>query len=198
MMDEILLEERMVAYLDPGAEALLRMLNAPSRLSTTSSCLGRIALIEGEWPWERRRETRIVYKTHYYVTPQRLAMEMAKGFENLWLKVTGPIVHFEVLGFACAESLLAIARQEGFKHSGIISIDDVDERLIVEVMAPTQFSTPLRLGSVQMVSGLQLVVLARKANRALAEGRKRLARLAMRILGLAECGANHGPHSPNA
>lgn len=193
-----MLEERMVAYLDPGAEALLRMLNAPSRLSTTSSCLGRIALIEGEWPWERRRETRIVYKTHYYVTPQRLAMEMAKSFENLWLKVTGPIIHFEVLGFACAELLLETARQEGFKHSGIISIDDAEERLIVEVTAPTQFSTPLRLGGVQMVSGPQLVVLARKANRALAEGRKRLARLAIRIPGLAGCGANRESRVPPA
>jgi len=178
-----LLEERQVAYLDPYAERILEWLNSHPGLRTTSSCIGRITLIEGYWPWERKGNSRIVFKTHYPITPAVLALGISQPFEPLWLKVTGPIVHFRAKTPECAAGLLDAARSEGFKHSGIISIDLEGSEwcCVVEVTAPTQFSSPLKLDGVIMASGVQLAVLARRANRALAEGRRRLARLAWRV-----------------
>jgi tRNA wybutosine-synthesizing protein 3 len=180
-IEEILLEERMVAYLDPGAEWVLRALNEPPGLSTTSSCMGRIALIEGEWPWERRLTTRIVYKTHTWLSLERIALELSKPYKDLWLKVTGPIIHVRVSTLECGEWLLSTAREEGFKHSGAITLGARGGCCVVEIAAPTGFSCPLRLGWLNFYGVNQLKAIVRRANRALALGRKRLARLTTRI-----------------
>ncbi|MEB3816820.1 MAG: hypothetical protein LRS46_02605 [Desulfurococcales archaeon] len=183
-LNSILLEERMVAYLDIGAEWFLEKLNEPTALETTSSCMGRISLIEGPWPWERRSDTRIVFKSHSWVNPQRLALECVKPYENLWLKVTGPIIHFRTPSPSCARWLLSIAREEGFKHSGVISIpeEDIGEKsYVIEVTAPTGFSTPLRLNWRCMIPPSSLRELSRASIMALALGRKRLAKLALRV-----------------
>jgi len=181
-VEEVLLEERMVAYLDPGAEWVLRALNEPPGLATTSSCMGRITLIEGEWPWERRSTTRVVFKTHTWLSLERLLLEISKPYENLWLKVTGPIAHIRASTPECGEWLLSRAREEGFKHSGAITLEARGGCCVIEVAAPTGFSCPLRLGWLNLYGINQLRVIVRRANRALALGRRRLARLASRVL----------------
>jgi tRNA wybutosine-synthesizing protein 3 len=175
----VLLEERMVAYLDPGAEWVLTAINRLPFIETTSSCMGRISLIEGQWPWERRGDTRIVYKAHSAITPARLALEASKPYHNLWLKVTGPILHLRVSTASCARAVLDIARRAGFKHSGIISIepDGGEPCCVVEITSPTQLSTPVKLEGRLMFVGSNLELLVHRANRALAEGRRRLVRL---------------------
>ena len=179
--NEWILEERLVAYLDPGSEWILLRLNEPPGIETTSSCLGRIALIEGEWPWERRATSRIVYKTHTVIAPERLALEAAKHYRDLWLKVTGPIFPARISTLECARWLLERARAAGFKHSGIISPVTDKGCCVVEVSAPTGFAAPIRLSRVFLVTREGLLTLASKANHALAEGRRRLALLALSV-----------------
>jgi len=181
-VERILLEERMVAYLDPGAEWVIRAFNEPPGLLTTSSCMGRIALIEGEWPWERRSSTRIVYKTHTWLTPERLALELSKPYRDLWLKVTGPILHLRVSTMECGEWILTRAREEGFKHSGAITLEGREGCCVIEIAAPTGFSCPLRLGWLSFYKVEQIKAIVRRANKALALGRRRLAKLAMRVM----------------
>ena len=176
-LDSVVLEERLVGYLDPGGEEALRVLNSVRGIWTTSSCLGRITIIEGEWPWERREETRIVYKSHLPIDPAAVALAASRPFENLWLKVTGPILHFRAQSQRCAEALLRLARESGFKHSGIITLAGREGCCVVEVIAPTEVSVPLKLEGRLLLVGGQLEVVVGRVNRALEEGRRRLSRL---------------------
>ncbi|WP_117354751.1 hypothetical protein [Acidilobus sp. 7A] len=171
---ELLLEERLVGYLDPHAERYLLKINGPY-LTTTSSCTGRITLVEGKWHW-LRDSARVVFKTHGKISIYQLAEVLARPYEDLWLKVTGPILHARVRGLDKALKLLSIARDAGFKHSGIMHIES-DETLMVELISAVQVSEPLKANGKWLVEPSSLKDLVDLSNRALEEGWRRLARL---------------------
>ena len=170
-----LLEERLVGYLDPGAEAYLLKMNGAG-IVTSSSCTGRITLVEGRWHW-LRDEARIVYKSHVEIGPEVLARVMSRPFDYLWLKVTGPIIHAWVPSLECASRVLEAARAAGFKHSGVMH-GSPEEGYTIELLSAVQISFPLKLGGAYLVSAGALGELARMANEALREGWSRLGRLA--------------------
>lgn len=174
-IDDVIYEERIIGYLDPGAERFLRALNSHPGLWTTSSCTGRITVVEGERHWERGR-TRVVYKTHDPITVAELMRVLSRPFRNLWLKATGPIIHFQTKSLRCAVKLLETARTSGFKHSGIFHA--TREAITIEVIAPTRVDAPLRVGGLDLHTERGLNLLVAKANEALLDGRKRLEKLA--------------------
>lgn len=180
-------EDRLIGYLDPGAERFLEVFNKPTLLATTSSCTGRITVIEGLWHWERE-EARILYKTHDPIDVGVLRRHSSRSFApSIWLKVTGPIIHFRTPSIRCASKLLQHARSSGFKHSGLISIDPRGGHT-VEVMSGVQLMIPLKREGVMVVSNSSLEELVSLANEALLEGRRRLEILASRIsYELVEC-----------
>jgi tRNA wybutosine-synthesizing protein 3 len=168
-------EERLVAYLDLGAEEVLRRINSLEKVVTTSSCMGRITIIEALYPWERREDSRIVLKVHREITLAEVATIISRPFDNLWLKVSGPIFHLRVRDFDCASSLLDLARRTGFKHSGIISLDlKGPSCCTVEINSPTQLISPLKINGRILLRGDDLREVIAKANSILREGRRRL------------------------
>ncbi len=167
-----LLEERLVGYLDPGAERYLLQINEGG-LRTTSSCTGRITVVEGRWHW-LRDGARIVYKAHREVEPSILAMLIARPFDDLWLKVTGPILHVRLPDVECVPHVLEASREAGFKHSGAIS---VKEEVVVELMSAVQISFPLKMRGKVLVDPRSLRDLVEEANEALRDGWARLERL---------------------
>lgn len=179
-LPERILGERDIGYLDPGIERLLDMINGVPGLATTSTCTGRISLVEGPRPWERGEEAaRIVYKTHDPVTPETLLAVMARGYCDLWLRVSPPILHVRASSIECALHLLRLARETGHKHSGIVSVAG-EAGIVVEVMSGAQITMPLVSGCTRLVSASARSIseIARLANATLAENRARLERLA--------------------
>ena len=169
-----IIEERMLGYLDPGIEKLLDYFNSFKAIETTSSCVGRISIIESRFPWERREDSRIVFKKHSEVTPEEIAQVMVRFDTTLWLKVTGPILHLRVYKPECVSEVLRAARISGFKHSGAISVSDT---VIVEIHSPTQMIVPLKINGLVVLRGDALRSVTRMANDILKEGRSRLDRL---------------------
>lgn len=173
-----LLEERLIGYLDPGIDSVLRVINSLEGLETTSSCIGRVVVVESRFPWERREESRIVFKSHGGVRAHQLALVLARGYlGDLWLKVSGPIIHIRVSPSSarCTPRILEVARRTGFKHSGVISLDPRGGH-VVEVNSPTQVIAPLRVSGVNTVRGRILGAVVERVNEILLEGRRRLRR----------------------
>jgi len=168
-------DERDIGYLDPGISGILEQLNSLPLVATTSSCIGRVALVEGEWHWERDEGARIVYKTHGALREEDVLTVLARGYRNLWLKATGPILHMRTPSMECALHILAVARRAGFKHSGIISAGGPGG-IVVELIAATQFYTPLILNGRRLVrlDRESLAQLVNAANETVREGRRRL------------------------
>ncbi len=173
-------EDRVIGYLDPGVEKYLEVFNKPTLLATTSSCTGRITIVEGLWHWERE-EARILYKTHDPVNVDVVFKHLSRKFlKNVWLKVTGPILHFRTPSLRCASKLLQYARTSGFKHSGLISLNPTGGHT-VEVMSGVQLMIPLMREGVVVVSEKSLESIVVMANEALEEGRRRLEKLRSKI-----------------
>jgi tRNA wybutosine-synthesizing protein 3 len=173
LLIERIYEDRVIGYLDPGAERYLEVFNKPTLLVTTSSCTGRITVVEGLWHWERG-ESRILYKTHDPLDVDAITKHSTRAFsENIWLKVTGPILHFRTPSLRCASKLLQYARASGFKHSGLLSLNPVEGHT-VEVMSGVQLMVPLRREGVSLVDRSYLKNIASTASEALMEGRRRL------------------------
>ncbi len=173
-------EDREIGYLDQGIETLLEKIFSIQGLFTTSSCTGRISLLEGEWPWERD-DTRVLFKRHGFVGFKEIkrVLEDLGNIDNVWLHVMGPILHVSAADLAIANKFLEVARESGFKHSGIISCSR--KGISIEIMSGIQMSAPIKRNGEQLVSDTVLSSMIDIANDMLKEGWKRLRRLEVNI-----------------
>jgi len=182
-INQILKQERIIGYLDPYAEEYILELNGEN-FATSSSCLGRITIIEGKWPWERDK-SRVVYKSHEKISVYSIANVVSRPFNDLWLKVTGPIIHIRTERIDCALNLLNLARTSGFKHSGILSSSD--NIFTVELMSAVQITMPLKMNDTFVFNIESLNEIVDRANDALEEGHKRLRKLTKLVKELLIC-----------
>ncbi|MEB3825336.1 MAG: hypothetical protein LRS47_01545 [Desulfurococcales archaeon] len=157
-----MLEDREIGYLDPGIETLLERFFEKEGLYTTSSCIGRITIVEGIYPWDRE-EARVVFKKHGEIKGDIILKQVEiPGYENLWLRVTGPILHVVAKDRAWANWIIDLARKAGFKHSCIFSLG---RDIVVEIMSSIQISIPLKIGGVLLIPYSHYDSLADLANK---------------------------------
>lgn len=185
---ESIIEDRIIGYLDPYIDPILIAINEVPLLATTSSCIGRIVIVEGSRYWLRDK-ARIVYKSHDHITVDDLKRVLRRPFKDLWLIASGPILHIKSPSFSCSLEVIASARESGFKHSGIISAKNF---YVIELMSSTQIYMPLRLKGTDLIDERGLEVLVDMANKTVDEGRQRLSRLVEGIRGLRSCQGSIG------
>ncbi len=168
-------EDLEIGYLDEDLlDILLEFFKRPESY-TTSSCSGRIVLVDSCMPWERRNAT-IIFKKH-----SSISLEEIRGLLNqpvlyrLWLIATGPIIHVVALTAREALRILRIAREAGFKHSGVLSVSR--KGYLVELRTGIRLAILLKTGSKVVVDEQGLQEAVRAVNEALSEGKKRLQRL---------------------
>ncbi len=177
-IDKVIVEERDVGYLDPGIAGVLEALNSLGGVETTSSCIGRVTIVEGRHHWGRDPGSRIVFKTHGRITASDILRVIGRGYRDLWLRATGPILHLATPSPECASHIMMVARGYGFKHSGVISMKP--GRLVVELLSAAQLAAPLVTAGTPVValSHESLAALAEAANETVAWGRRGLEGLA--------------------
>ncbi len=168
-------EDLEIGYLDEDLlEILLEFFKRPESF-TKSSCSGRITLLDGPLPWERREST-IIFKKHSPITVDEIESLLDQPvLYRLWLVATGPIIHVITLTGREARRILRIAGKAGFKHSGIMSISK--KGLIVELRTGIRLAVLLKTPRGLVVSREGLEEAVRAANEALMKGKERLNRL---------------------
>jgi len=173
--------DREIGYLDPGIDEILRIINSREKSYTTSSCTGRISAVDAVYPWKREEETP-VFKKHDFVTAKEIR-ELMKIVPRdiLWLIASGPILHICCRDLEEAGYFLQVARQSGFKHSGIMSFSE--DCFMVELISGTQLFIPLRSATSIFISEDSIEELLSLLNGALSEGRRRLERLKVNLGG---------------
>ena len=168
-------EDLEIGYLDEDLlEILLEFFKRPESF-TKSSCSGRITLLDGPLPWERREST-IIFKKHSPITVDEIESLLDQPvLYRLWLVATGPIIHVITLTGREARRILRIAGKAGFKHSGIMSISK--KGFIVELRTGIRLAVLLKTPRGLVVSREGLEEAVRAANEALMKGKERLNRL---------------------
>jgi tRNA wybutosine-synthesizing protein 3 len=117
-----MLEDLYIGYLDPDILDLLLLFFRIDGVFPKSSCSGRITITDSEYPW-RRRNSSVVFKSHYGITSSDLLYIIGqKPVYRYWIIVSGPIIHLSCISIGAAHRVLRIAREAGFKHSGVFSL----------------------------------------------------------------------------
>jgi len=167
------LEDIEIGYVDRDVRELIEFVFTKRNVFTTSSCSGRVTVVDATYPW-LREETDILFKKHDSISVREiLPILNQKALHRLWLIVSGPIIHFNALDLNTAIKLLTIARNAGFKHSGIISIGSGG--IVVEIVSGIWVPFLLKDGDEIMVKNLEHVVSL--ANNMLYEGKAKLEKL---------------------
>ncbi len=159
---------------DSDIMGLLELINSLEDYYTTSSCSGRIQIAEVRYPWEKW-DYRVLGKWHRPITLEEAHECISKGKQNVWYMVQPPIVHVAARTLEAARRLLVIARQSGFKHSGIQGIRS--HRIIVEVLCMDKMEVPLIYEGRWLFRREELRTLVSIGNELLLKGKRRLRNL---------------------
>ena len=119
---------------------IVEKINARTDFFTTSSCAGRIVVVETP-SFGNKRRARFLGKWHRAVEVSEV-LEALKGASvgELWFLVQSPILHVTAISMQDAATMLAVAIQSGFKHS---SIKAANGKIVVEVLTTERIDTPL-------------------------------------------------------
>jgi tRNA wybutosine-synthesizing protein 3 len=125
---------------DQGVLPILYIINESGDYYTSSSCFGRIVLLEipniGD-----KKAAKFLGKWHRTIDVDELfdAAKKAKHGQ-IWLLAQSPIIHVTTKTNEAADRLLKIAIACGFKHSGLKSLA---RKIVVEVCSTERLDAPV-------------------------------------------------------
>ncbi len=153
---------------------ILKIINSLPGYYTTSSCAGRIMVLEIPSAGEKK-EARTLGKWHHKIHLQKLkdCFHQARRGE-IWFLVQSPIFHVGVESMEKTSPLLRIAIVNGFKNSGIKT---QGKKIIIEITSTERVNTPLGMDGKVMCSDEYLKLLVQVANHAIERSDKKIDRL---------------------
>jgi tRNA wybutosine-synthesizing protein 3 len=156
---------------------ILERINGCDSYFTTSSCSGRIVLLQIP-EIGAKKNAFFLGKWHKEIGREELSLPPSFRGE-LWLIAQGPILHVAAENIDSAASLLKKAKDCGFKRSGIFSIS---ERLVLlEILSTERMDVPLGTDGKLLCSPEHLELILEKANEILRRSNEKLRRLAESI-----------------
>lgn len=166
-------EDLEIGYLDRDLLPVLIVVNKDVELYTTSSCSGRIVIVDSEYPWTRDGSN-VIFKSHIPVKESEvLEIYEMKPFRRLWLIVNGPIIHIYSRSVQKAVKIIQIARSAGFKHSGILGASK-RRGVFIELISGIYMCQLLRTRDQLITRSDHIATLVEVYNSSLIDGKRRL------------------------
>ncbi|NMC60580.1 MAG: hypothetical protein GYA51_14525 [Candidatus Methanofastidiosa archaeon] len=118
----------------------LNILNSKKDYYTTSSCAGRIILIELE-EIGGKKESNFIFKSHEKVNYHDIwsIINEYRGSKMLFLIVNSPIIHVVCRDLDSAKKLINFSKESGFKYTSITSFG---EKITVEIRSTEKMDVP--------------------------------------------------------
>jgi len=161
--------------MDKKISGLCRKLNKIKDYYTTSSCAGRILLIQRE---KRKMPSLFLFVTHDKTSFKELRRELAKlsrkSKKLIYFKQEPCILHIACQSLDAARKLLERAKLSGWKKLGIIAIH---RRIVVEISSTEKIEMPILNKGKILVSDEFLKLLVKEANSHLERIWKKIKRL---------------------
>ncbi|MEM5820175.1 MAG: hypothetical protein QW678_00790 [Candidatus Aenigmatarchaeota archaeon] len=129
---------------DKPIEKELLKINEYEIVYSTSSCAGRIALLVDKG---NKKDSFFIGKWHEKVNAEEIIKNLKENIKNdlIWFKQEPFIIHLVFPKIKFARDVLKIARDVGFKHSGIISLKK--EKIVLEVTGLDRIDFPIVINS---------------------------------------------------
>ncbi len=144
---------------------LCKKINQSKDYYTTSSCSGRILLMIDQ---EKKSKNLFLYSSHKLVTFKEIkhTLENIPKNKNIKFKLDPCIIHLACKDFECANKLLEIARNTGWKKSGILSYNK-SKRIIIELNGTGKLEFPIISKNKILINDKFLKVVVNQSNQKL-------------------------------
>ncbi len=163
---------------DKKALPIIEKINKMADFFTTSSCSGRIVLLEIPFPGKKRK-ARFLGRWHHEINIEVVESALSKAKEGeIWFLVQSPIFHIFTISLKNAKALLHAAIQSGFKYSSIKSING---KVMVEILSTEKMDVPVGRDGKTYVSKEYLSMLVDIANLLMRKMDGKLKRLEKRL-----------------
>lgn len=125
---------------DSAILPLLTVINSLEEYYTSSSCAGRIVLLEIPEIGDKQQAT-FLGKWHRPITINEVRLCFKKYHNHyLWMLAQPPIFHIGAASIDAADSMIKYAVASGFKNSGLRSLQ---KKIILEVCSTERLDAPL-------------------------------------------------------
>jgi tRNA wybutosine-synthesizing protein 3 len=163
---------------DEGILPLLGLLNKLEGFYTSSSCAGRIVLIEIPQIGDKHNATflGIWHRTIEVTELQAAATKATTGF--LWLIAQAPILHIGAKNLELAERMIKTAISSGFKNSAVKSLG---KKIIIEICSTERLDAPIGRDGCLFCEGKYLTLLTEISNEVIERSQKKMHRLVEKI-----------------
>lgn len=153
----------------------LNILNSKKDYYTTSSCAGRIILIELE-EIGGKKESNFIFKSHEKVKYQDIwkIINDYNGGKILFLIVNSSIIHVICKDLDAAKRLLNVSKESGFKYASIISFG---EKITVEIRSTEKMDVPLIKDGIVYPSEEYVKMIVEMANQMIDRTKKKIEKL---------------------
>ncbi|ELU15002.1 hypothetical protein CAPTEDRAFT_167017 [Capitella teleta] len=155
---------------------LVQLINEQETCFTTSSCSGRICLVEQEAEGKvKKKGCAWLYMTHEIADPNLVLRVAQKAEGNAVLKFEGFVLHLQCCDLKIAAHLLSEAVASGFRNSGI-SVGGKG-RITLAVRSTHSLEVPVTFNGVMAVSEEYIKSIVKLANAKMEENNIRIERL---------------------
>jgi len=154
------------------------MINDSREYYTSSSCAGRIVLLEIPQIGDKKN-ARFIGKWHRTIEPDEI-LSVAKKAKTgqLWLLAQPPIFHIAANNNETADKMVKIANASGFKNSGVKS---TRRKIIVEVCSTERLDAPIGRDGLLFCSDEHLQLLVDIANEVIEKSTVKLHRFEQKL-----------------
>ncbi len=155
---------------DEKIKSLCNNINHHSKYFSTSSCSGRITLLRTS---TKKIKNTILFKTHSFANPQQIWKTIIenKHQEILYLRQEPAALHVACKTLEDAIKLIEIAKESGFKRSGIASFK---EKFVCEIISTEWIIIPIIKNDEILVNERFILVAIIEANKKLEKTWKKI------------------------
>jgi tRNA wybutosine-synthesizing protein 3 len=140
---------------------ILKIINDSKEYFTSSSCAGRIVLLEIPVIGDKRQAKFLGIWHRTIKQPELLSAAKKSSKGMIWLLAQSPIIHIAAKTNIAADRLVKIANASGFKNSNLKS---VGKKPVVEVCSTERLDSPIGRNSILFCNDEHLKLLIKISN----------------------------------
>jgi tRNA wybutosine-synthesizing protein 3 len=146
---------------DEGILPILKIINDSQEYFTSSSCAGRIVLLEIPVIGDKRQAKFLGIWHRTIKQPELLSAAKKSSKGMIWLLAQSPIIHIAAKTNIAADRLVKIANASGFKNSNLKSFG---KKPVVEVCSTERLDAPIGRNSILFCNDEHLKLLVKISN----------------------------------
>lgn len=163
---------------DEGISQILTLINRIEGLYTSSSCAGRIVLLEIPSVGDKRAAS-FLGVWHRTIHSSELCSSSDHAHRGLlWLLAQSPILHIGAETLHLADTMVKLAVSCGFKNSALKS---TEKKIVLEICSTERLDAPIGRDGVLFCNSEYLDLLIEISNEIIQRSQKKLDRLAKKI-----------------